>query len=240
MRLGAYMQDTTRRLDLPLSGPRGRDAPGAPLRLALRRAHRGRALEVMQAGQPGVSRHLSALRDAGLVVARKQGSATYYRIQPGDPLLEGPVGGELRRRLDRAGAHAARRACGGAPPFARRGLLRRTGGQLGQDCGRSCSIKRPGCGPSCRSFRAGFAWPTSVPVRAACSLSWPSLPPMSSPSTSRKRCCGSARARAKALGLDQRRVRQRRLVRAPHREGEHRRGVHHVRACITRPTRQAP
>src|SRR4051812_46348663 len=58
----------------------------------------GELSEVMQAGQPGVSRHLSALRDAGLVVARKQGSATYYRIQPGDPLLEGPVGGELRRR----------------------------------------------------------------------------------------------------------------------------------------------
>src|SRR5882757_255853 len=54
--------------------------------------------EVMQAAQPGVSRHLSALRDAGLVLARKQGATTYYRIQPGEPLLEGPVGGELKRR----------------------------------------------------------------------------------------------------------------------------------------------
>src|SRR5882672_2909548 len=58
----------------------------------------GELSEIVQAGQPGVSRHLSSLRDAGLVVARKQGATTYYRIQPGDPLLEGPVGGELRRR----------------------------------------------------------------------------------------------------------------------------------------------
>lgn len=58
----------------------------------------GELSEVMQAGQPGVSRHLAALRDAGLVVARKQGATTYYRIQPEDPLLEGAVGAELRRR----------------------------------------------------------------------------------------------------------------------------------------------
>ncbi len=58
----------------------------------------GELSEVVQSAQPGVSRHLSALRDAGLVVARKQGVTTYYRIQPGDPLLEGPVGVELKRR----------------------------------------------------------------------------------------------------------------------------------------------
>ena len=58
----------------------------------------GELSEVVQAAQPGVSRHLSALREAGLVAARKQGATTYYRIQPGDPLLEGPVGGELKRR----------------------------------------------------------------------------------------------------------------------------------------------
>src|SRR6185369_13692745 len=63
----------------------------------------GELSEVMQAAQPGVSRHLSALRDAGLVVARKQGATTYYRIQPGDPLLEGPVAGELRRRSTELG-----------------------------------------------------------------------------------------------------------------------------------------
>jgi ArsR family transcriptional regulator len=58
----------------------------------------GELSEVVQAAQPGVSRHLSALRDAGLVAARKQGATTFYRIQPGDPLLEGPVGAELKRR----------------------------------------------------------------------------------------------------------------------------------------------
>ena len=58
----------------------------------------GELSEVMQVGQPGVSRHLSALRDAGLVLARKQGATTYYRIKPGDPLLEGLVGADLRRR----------------------------------------------------------------------------------------------------------------------------------------------
>src|SRR4051794_4427121 len=58
----------------------------------------GELSEVIQAAQPGVSRHMSALRDAGLVAARKQGATTYYRIQPGDPLLEGPVGAELKRR----------------------------------------------------------------------------------------------------------------------------------------------
>src|SRR5882724_11817090 len=63
----------------------------------------GELSEVMQAGQPGVSRHLSALRDAGLVLARKQGATTYYRIQPDDPFLGGPVGAELRRRSTELG-----------------------------------------------------------------------------------------------------------------------------------------
>jgi SAM-dependent methyltransferase len=63
----------------------------------------GELSDVVQAAQPGVSRHLSALRDAGLVVARKQGATTYYRIQPGDPLLEGPVGAELKRRANELG-----------------------------------------------------------------------------------------------------------------------------------------
>jgi ArsR family transcriptional regulator len=44
-----------------------------------------------------VSRHLAALRDAGLVVARKQGTASFYRIVADDPLLGGPFGEELRR-----------------------------------------------------------------------------------------------------------------------------------------------
>ena len=63
----------------------------------------GELSEVMQAGQPGVSRHLSALRDAGFVVVRKQGATTYYRIQPDEPLLEGAVGAELQRRAAELG-----------------------------------------------------------------------------------------------------------------------------------------
>lgn len=66
----------------------------------------GELAEVIQAAQPGVSRHLAALRDAGLVVARKQGAATYYRLQPGEPLLEGPLGAELRRRAQELGLPA--------------------------------------------------------------------------------------------------------------------------------------
>jgi ubiquinone/menaquinone biosynthesis C-methylase UbiE len=66
----------------------------------------GELSEVMQAGQPGISRHLAALRDAGLVVARKQGTTTYYRISPDDPLLEGAVGAELRRRSAELGLTA--------------------------------------------------------------------------------------------------------------------------------------
>lgn len=66
----------------------------------------GELAEVIQAAQPGVSRHLAALRDAGLVVARKQGAATYYRIQPGEPLLEGPLGAELRKRANELGLPA--------------------------------------------------------------------------------------------------------------------------------------
>ncbi|MET0595806.1 MAG: metalloregulator ArsR/SmtB family transcription factor [Polyangiaceae bacterium] len=66
----------------------------------------GELSEVMQAAQPGISRHLAALRDAGLVVARKQGTTTYYRISPDDPLLEGAVGSELRRRSAELGLTA--------------------------------------------------------------------------------------------------------------------------------------
>lgn len=62
--------------------------------------------EVIQAAQPGVSRHLAALRDAGLVLSRKQGQATFYRIRPGEPLLEGPLGSELRKRAKELGLPA--------------------------------------------------------------------------------------------------------------------------------------
>lgn len=63
----------------------------------------GELAEVIQAAQPGVSRHLAALRDAGLVLSRKQGAATYYRLQPAEPLLEGPLGVELKKRANEQG-----------------------------------------------------------------------------------------------------------------------------------------
>jgi ubiquinone/menaquinone biosynthesis C-methylase UbiE len=67
----------------------------------------GELAEVSHVAQPGVSRHLAALRDAGLVVARKQGTASFYRIVSDDPLLEGPFGDELRR----IAAHRKLAAC---------------------------------------------------------------------------------------------------------------------------------
>lgn len=63
----------------------------------------GELSEVIQAAQPGVSRHLAALRDAGLVIARKQGTATFYRINPDEPLLLGALGAELRKRANELG-----------------------------------------------------------------------------------------------------------------------------------------
>ncbi|MCU0683952.1 MAG: metalloregulator ArsR/SmtB family transcription factor [Polyangiaceae bacterium] len=57
----------------------------------------GELAEVVQAAQPGVSRHLGALREAGLVALRKQGTASFYRLGADEPLLEGPFGEALRR-----------------------------------------------------------------------------------------------------------------------------------------------
>ena len=57
----------------------------------------GELSDVVQAAQPGVSRHLQALREAGLVSSRKEGTTTFYRLVPDDPLLDGPFGADLRR-----------------------------------------------------------------------------------------------------------------------------------------------
>ncbi|HEU4409706.1 MAG TPA: metalloregulator ArsR/SmtB family transcription factor [Polyangiaceae bacterium] len=57
----------------------------------------GELAEVVQAAQPGVSRHLGALREAGFVALRKQGTASYYRLSADEPLLGGPFGEALRR-----------------------------------------------------------------------------------------------------------------------------------------------
>jgi ubiquinone/menaquinone biosynthesis C-methylase UbiE/DNA-binding transcriptional ArsR family regulator len=57
----------------------------------------GELADVVQAAQPTVSRHLQALGKAGLVVARREGTATYYRLAADEPLLDGPFAAELRR-----------------------------------------------------------------------------------------------------------------------------------------------
>jgi ArsR family transcriptional regulator len=57
----------------------------------------GELAEVVQAAQPGVSRHLGALREAGLVALRKQGTASYYRLCADEPPLAGAFGEALRR-----------------------------------------------------------------------------------------------------------------------------------------------
>ena len=68
---------------------------------ALAEPHRRQILDLLRAGeqpagelvkrlelsQPGVSKHLKVLREAGLVVARAQGKQRMYALQP-DPLVE--------------------------------------------------------------------------------------------------------------------------------------------------------
>ncbi len=85
----------------------------------------GELAEVIDAPQPGVSRHLSALAQAGLVVSRKQGTATFCRLAQGEELLEGAFAAELGRiarghklssRIERV---LARRAAKGATFFDR-------------------------------------------------------------------------------------------------------------------------
>ncbi|HSN97997.1 MAG TPA: methyltransferase [Candidatus Nanopelagicales bacterium] len=54
----------------------------------------GEMAELLREGQPKVSRHASALREAGLLWARRQGTWTLVRLAPGareDPLIEDAV-----------------------------------------------------------------------------------------------------------------------------------------------------
>ena len=55
----------------------------------------GELAEVVAGAQPGVSRHLAALREASLVAARKQGTMTFYRAAMQEGLLEGSVREQL-------------------------------------------------------------------------------------------------------------------------------------------------
>lgn len=64
--------------------------------------------------QPGVSRHLKVLRDAGLVEARRDGQRRLYRLLP-EPLREldewlEPYRAELAGRLDALERHLERTA----------------------------------------------------------------------------------------------------------------------------------
>lgn len=85
----------------------------------------GELAEVIEAPQPGVSRHLAALAQAGLVVSRKQGTATFYRLAQGEELLLGAFAVELGRiaRAHKLGSRIervlARRAAKGATFFDR-------------------------------------------------------------------------------------------------------------------------
>ncbi len=59
--------------------------------------------------QPGVSRHLRVLREAGLVEVRQDAQRRYYRLRP-EPLMEldrwlEPYRAEWRTRLDALDRH---------------------------------------------------------------------------------------------------------------------------------------
>ncbi|MFO0761845.1 MAG: methyltransferase domain-containing protein [Byssovorax sp.] len=58
----------------------------------------GELAELLQEGQPKVSRHAAALREAGLLAAQKQGTWTLLRLAPGaadDPVVADAIGAGL-------------------------------------------------------------------------------------------------------------------------------------------------
>lgn len=74
----------------------------------------GDLVEVVGMHQPGVSRHLKVLRDAGLVEVRSQAQRRLYRLRP-EPLRElddwlEPYRAEWADRLDSLERHLARTA----------------------------------------------------------------------------------------------------------------------------------
>lgn len=71
-------------------------------------------VEAVGMHQPGVSRHLKVLRDAGLVEVRRDAQRRLYRIRP-EPLMEidawlEPYRAEWTARLDSLDRHLARTA----------------------------------------------------------------------------------------------------------------------------------
>ena len=74
----------------------------------------GELVEVVGMHQPGVSRHLKVLRDAGLVEVRRDAQRRLYRLRP-EPLMEldawlQPYRAEWSSRLDALERHLARTA----------------------------------------------------------------------------------------------------------------------------------
>jgi DNA-binding transcriptional ArsR family regulator len=69
----------------------------------------GRLVDELCLSQPGVSKHLRVLRDAGLVEVRPDGQRRLYRLRP-EPLMEvdawlAPYRRLWARSLDRLGQH---------------------------------------------------------------------------------------------------------------------------------------
>jgi|HigsolmetaAR201D_1030396.scaffolds.fasta_scaffold14930_3 DNA-binding transcriptional ArsR family regulator len=74
----------------------------------------GELVERVGMHQPGVSRHLKVLRDAGLVEVRRDAQRRLYRLRP-EPLMEldrwlEPYRAEWKARLDRLEQHLQRTA----------------------------------------------------------------------------------------------------------------------------------
>jgi DNA-binding transcriptional ArsR family regulator len=72
----------------------------------------GELVEAVGMHQPGVSRHLKILRDAGLVDVRRDAQRRLYRLRP-EPLMEldawlAPYRAEWSARLDSLEAHLRR------------------------------------------------------------------------------------------------------------------------------------
>lgn len=74
----------------------------------------GELVEIVGMHQPGVSRHLKVLRDAGLVTVRREAQRRLYRLRP-EPLKEldawlEPYRAEWESRLDALERHLERTA----------------------------------------------------------------------------------------------------------------------------------
>jgi len=115
--------------------------PVRPRLLALASAEElgvGELSELLREGQPKISRHAAALRDAGLLLARKQGTWTLLRLAPAaasDPVVAdavraGTAACEADGTLDRIGEVIAGRDAATREFFARGGRPLRPGPPL--------------------------------------------------------------------------------------------------------------